>query len=128
MGALLPKGKLNQNGNAKLQQTVISSAHHPAQSIRLISPSQRSGTSQTTPTTNNMAASMPESESGASTASNETTPEPQSHSTDTDGALHNMESEVSFVSVDDDKKEDQEELLLDFSNEERNAVFRVSQK
>lgn len=102
------------------------SAHHHPQSNRLISPSHRI-TTQATPTTNNMAASMPESESGASTASNETTPEPQSHSTDTDGALHNIESEVSFVSVDDDKKEDQEELLLDFSNEERNAVFRVSE-
>lgn len=100
---------------------------HQQSTNRLITPSPRSSTTQVPPLNMNyMAASMPESESGTSTASNETTPEPQSHSTDTDVAFHNMESEVSFVSVDDDKREDQEELLLDFSNEERNAIFRVS--
>lgn len=66
---------------------------------------------------------MPESESGASTTSTNETPEPQSHSTDTDA--HNNENEVSFVSVDDEKTGYQEELLLDFSDEERNAIFRV---
>lgn len=68
-----------------------------------------------------LGASVPESESGASTASTNETPEPHSHSTDTEA--HN---ELSFVSVDDDKTDYEEELLLDFNDEERNAIFRVS--
>lgn len=93
---------------------------NPSISSRTVTPSPR--TSQTQPPST-LGASVPESESGASTTSTNETPEPQSHSTDTDA--HNPENEVSFVSVDDEKGEYQEELLLDFSDEERNAIFRV---
>ncbi|GLV44413.1 Nitrogen permease regulator-like 3 [Carabus blaptoides fortunei] len=92
---------------------------------RTITPSPRTSRLHA-PLSNIMATSVPESESGTSTTSNETTPEPQSHSTtDTDGLFHNIESEISFVSVDDDKGEYQEELLLDFNDEERSAIFRI---
>ncbi|CAH0555277.1 unnamed protein product [Brassicogethes aeneus] len=59
--------------------------------------------------------SRAESESGASTISE--TPE---------FTLKNFNSEhLSFISTDDDKQDYQEELLLDFSDEERSSVFKI---
>lgn len=97
---------------------------NPSISSRTVTPSPK--LSRTTSSNAPLAASVPESESGASTISTNETPEPQSHSTDND--IQNYDNEASFVSVDDDKEEYQEELLLDFSDEERNAIFRVSYK
>nr|XP_022913151.1 GATOR complex protein NPRL3 isoform X1 [Onthophagus taurus] len=64
--------------------------------------------------------SRTESESGASNLSG--TPEP--YLDEINHKESNLES-LSFTSADEDKQEYQEELLLDFPEEERNAIFKI---
>ncbi|KAI4461752.1 cgthba protein [Holotrichia oblita] len=88
---------------------------------KTVNPTSKSTISTSTFSSGNTVNSRTESESGLSNISG--TPEPYID-VDLNHRDGNLES-LSFTSIDEDKPEYQEELLLDFPEEERNAIFKI---